>query len=101
MKKPLLAVIGLTTFLGVSFAAPKPMLYTGEIEKDGANFILLNTTTKVAYQLDNQKKAKDFAGDKVIVIGSLDETTTTIHLKRIDTAPGNSINFQRIQAEKR
>jgi hypothetical protein len=59
LKKPLLAVIGLTTFLGVSFAAPKPMLYTGEIEKDGANFVLLNTTTKVAYQLDNQKKAKD------------------------------------------
>ena len=98
MKKPLLAVIGLTTFLGVSFAAPKPMRYTGEIEKDGANFVLLNTTTKMAYQLDDQKKAKDFAGGKVIVTGSLDETTTTIHLKRIDAAPGNA---SALQGEKR
>lgn len=88
MKKAVLGVIGLAVFWGASFAAQKPMAYTGEITKNGGTFVLVEAATKVVYQLDNQKKAKDFAGVKVVVTGTLDKTTMTIHVKGIETAPG-------------
>jgi hypothetical protein len=88
MKKAMLSAIAFAALLSVSFAAQKPMSYTGQIMKNGGAFVLVDAATKVVYQLDNQKKPKDFAGDKVIVTGTLDTTTMTIHVKGIYTAPG-------------
>jgi hypothetical protein len=118
MKRNLLSMIGLLTYLSGGFAAPKPTVYTGEITdsqcaqlgshdkmmesnhtknaedctfacvKRGATFVLFDPTTKTVYHLDNQKKSKDFAGLRVLVTGTLDNATMTIQVKRIDTAPG-------------
>jgi cytochrome c5 len=88
MKKTSLGVVALAASLSTSFAAQKPMSYTGEIRKDGGKFVLVDNTTNVVYQMDNQKKPKDFAGDKVVVSGTLDPTSKTIHVRGIRTAPG-------------
>ncbi len=88
MNKPWLGLAALAACLSVSFAAQKPMSYKGEIQKSGTAFVLVDTATKTVYQLDNQKKPKDFAGDKVVVTGTLDLATMTIHVKSIQTAPG-------------
>lgn len=88
MKNAALGAIVLAALLNVSFAAQKPMAYTGEIIKSGGVFVLVDSATKVVYQLDNQKKAKNFAGVKAVVTGTLDTTTLTIHVKAIQTAPG-------------
>jgi EF hand len=46
----------------------------------GAKYVLSNPETKTVYQLDNQRKGKAFAGKNVVVMGTLDETTGTIHV---------------------
>jgi EF hand len=51
--------------------------------KKGAKYFLSDPENKTAYQLDNQRKPKAFAGKNVVVIGTLDETTATIHVSEI------------------
>lgn len=51
--------------------------------KGGGKFVLYNTTTKTVYQLDDQKKPEEFAGEKVKVTGTLDAKTKTIHVADI------------------
>jgi len=87
MKRAVLVVIGLATFLGIGLAQ-KPVEYTGDIVKNNGTFVLVEAATKVVYHLDNQKKSRDFAGAKVVVAGTLDGNTMTIHVKCIRTAPG-------------
>lgn len=48
--------------------------------RSGAKYVLSNAENKTVYQLDNQRKPKAFAGKNVVVIGTLDETTGTIHV---------------------
>ena len=55
--------------------------------KSGAKYVLYNASTKTVYELDNQEKAKDLAGQKVMVEGTLDHATKTIHVDTIQTAP--------------
>lgn len=54
--------------------------------KTGAKFVLYNSTKKVAYELDDQEKPKDFAGQKVKVIGTYNSATKTIHVEKVETA---------------
>lgn len=100
----------------VGFTAAKDMTYSGEIMdsqcakmgsheammkkesvpsekactlgcvKMGGKFVLYNAATKKTYQLDDQKKPMDFAGDKVKVMGTLDKATNTIHVTDIKAA---------------
>ena len=49
----------------------------------GASFVLYNPIGQTVYQLDDQKKPAEFAGQKVKVIGTLDKTTKTIHVTEI------------------
>jgi Protein of unknown function (DUF5818) len=51
--------------------------------KGGAKFVLYDASSKTVYQLDDQKKPMDFAGEKVQVSGTLDEGTSTIHVADI------------------
>jgi hypothetical protein len=106
--------VTLLMFVGLSFAANKT--YTGEImdsacaamgsheammknnpkmtAKDctlacvqhGSKFVLFDAATKTVYQLDDQKKPVQFAGAKVAVTGTLDDSTKTIHVARIKAA---------------
>lgn len=55
--------------------------------KSGAKYVLYNVSTKTVYELDNQDKAKDLAGQKVKVEGTLNHATKTIHVDTIQTAP--------------
>jgi len=49
----------------------------------GAKYVLYDSTTKTIYQLDDQKKPMQFAGAKVAVTGTLDDSTKTIHVSKI------------------
>jgi hypothetical protein len=111
MKSIALALVGTLLMAGLSWAAPKDQIYTGEITdsacatmgshagmgkpaKDcaracvqrGAKFVLFNAAAKTVYQLDDQKKLEQFAGAKVVVTGTLDNSTKTIHVTGIKSA---------------
>ncbi|MGH9451124.1 MAG: DUF5818 domain-containing protein [Terriglobia bacterium] len=49
----------------------------------GAQLVLYNRSTKKTYQLDDQEKAKQFAGEQVRVTGAYDASTQTIHVEHI------------------
>jgi hypothetical protein len=53
----------------------------------GAKYVLYNAGRKITYQLDDQKKPVQFAGSKVMVTGTLDEATNTIHVTAITLEP--------------
>jgi Protein of unknown function (DUF5818) len=54
--------------------------------KGGGKYVLFNPGTKTIYQLDDQAKPVEFAGDKVTVTGTLDKATKTIHVSDIKAA---------------
>jgi Protein of unknown function (DUF5818) len=60
--------------------------FTGMIAKSGDKFVLKDMAAKAEYQLDDQDKAKDFAGKEVKVTGTLDAQTNTIHVADIQPA---------------
>lgn len=51
--------------------------------KNGAKYVLYDAAHKKVYQLDDQKKTAEYAGDKVKVSGTLDKGTSTIHVSGI------------------
>lgn len=118
MKKLLGALAGLLVLSLLGFAAPKDAAYSGEIMdsacakagshdammkkmglasakdctqgcvKSGSKYVLYNAASKKVYQLDDQTKPEQFAGQKVSVKGSLDAATSTIHVTDITAAKG-------------
>ncbi len=54
--------------------------------KAGSKFVLYNTARKSTLQLDDQDKARDFAGQNVRVLGTYDRATKTIHVAKIEAA---------------
>jgi hypothetical protein len=56
------------------------------VKYDGGKYELYDISTQKAYQLDDQKKAEQFAGEKVNVTGSYDESTQTIHVAKMEAA---------------
>jgi len=59
---------------------------TLECVRMGATFVLYNSTTRKIYKLDNQKEPAQFAGENVTVNGTLDASTNTIHVEKIQAA---------------
>lgn len=55
--------------------------------KMGGKFVLYNAATKTTYQLDDQDKPQEFAGQKVKVTGTYDKATKTIHVETVE--PGS------------
>src|SRR5580704_6456731 len=53
---------------------------TIECVKMGAKFVLFSTEDKTVYQLDDQSKPKAFAARNVVVVGTLDKASNTIHV---------------------
>lgn len=114
MKKLGFIVVMLMIAAPVSFGKKADKTYTGEImdsqcaalgghmimmQKDesakdctlrcvkiGGKFTLFDAATKTAYQLDDQKKAEQFAGAKVKVTGTLNSATKTIKVTDIKAA---------------
>jgi len=56
---------------------------TVDCVKEGSTYVLFNAAEKSVYQLDDQKKPVAFAGQKVVVTGTLDKTSKTIHVSGI------------------
>ncbi len=54
--------------------------------KSGSKLVLYDPNTKTAYQLDNQEKVKELAGQNVKVEGTLNKSTKTIHVENIKSA---------------
>lgn len=54
--------------------------------KMGGKYVLFNPDDKSVYQLDDQKKPEQFAGENVKVKGTIDEKTKTIHVQKISKA---------------
>lgn len=55
--------------------------------KMGNKYVLYDAASKTVYQLDDQTKPEQFAGDKVKVTGTYDRATQTIHVTDIRPAP--------------
>lgn len=64
-----------------------PEKCTLECVEKGGKFVLYDTTKKTIYQLDDQTRPKQFAGQKVKVTGTYDRKTETIHVQSIESAP--------------
>ncbi len=58
--------------------------------KNGNKFVLFNKAAKKTYELDDQTKPEQFAGEKVTVKGTLDSATNTIHVTDIAAAPAGA-----------
>ena len=55
--------------------------------KTGGSFVLYDPATKTVYQLSDQAKAEQFAGDKVKVTGDYEDSSQTITVTKIQ--PGS------------
>lgn len=52
--------------------------------KGGSTFVLYDAARKTTLKLDNQDKARDFAGENVRVVGTYNSATKTIHVEKIE-----------------
>lgn len=59
---------------------------TKECVKMGGKYVLYNAAKKTVYELDDQTKPEQFAGQKVKVTGTYDRATKTIHVTSIEAA---------------
>jgi hypothetical protein len=59
--------------------------FQGTISQGQTGYVLKDSSG-VSYQLDDQKKAKEFSGQSVKVSGTLDSSTSTIHVTSISPA---------------
>lgn len=64
-------------------AEPTAQSITGSIVKVAGKY-MLETEDNIAYQLDDQEKAKQFEGKRVKVTGSLDRSTGILHVRSIE-----------------
>jgi hypothetical protein len=55
--------------------------------KNGSKLVLFEKLRKTVYQLDDQKKPAQFAGEYVTVTGTLDDSNETIHVVSIKLSP--------------
>lgn len=58
--------------------------FTGTVIKNGDNFVLSDPSNKIAYTLDDGRKASRFEGKKVKVTGTFDMASNTIHVETIE-----------------
>jgi Protein of unknown function (DUF5818) len=59
---------------------------TLECVKMGAKYVLYDRASKTTYQLDDQTKPEQFAGQQVQVTGTYNAGTSTIHVENIQAA---------------
>jgi hypothetical protein len=55
--------------------------------KMGGKYVLYSAAKKVVYELDDQQKPTEFAGQNVKVSGNYEKATKTIHVTSIQAAP--------------
>ncbi len=57
--------------------------FEGKITKSGDKLVLRDASTRTAYQLDDQAKAKQYEGQAVKVVATMDPSTNTLHIVNI------------------
>lgn len=76
-------------FMGPNMDANDPKtraMCTKKCVSMGGKYVLYNLKTKTIYQLDDQTKPEQFAGEDVTVKGTYDKATKTIHVESIEAA---------------
>lgn len=68
-----------------SAASSEASSFNGTVVKSGDKYVL-KSDTGATYQIDDQDKAKQFEGKQVKVNGSLDKTTSMLHVTDISPA---------------
>ena len=63
---------------------PEVKFFIGKISKIDQKLVLEDAITDTSYQLDDQKKAKQFEGKIVRVTGTLDAQNNLIHVQAIE-----------------
>ena len=58
--------------------------FTGTISKSNGNYVLEESTVGGTYGLDDQKTASNYEGKKVVVTGTYDSDSKTIHVQKIE-----------------
>jgi hypothetical protein len=59
---------------------------TLQCAKSGGSFVLIDPQTQTVYQLDDQQKPAKFAGQRVRVSGSYEQSSKTMHVESIQSA---------------
>ena len=62
--------------------------FEGKITKSGDKLVLKDNASQVAYQLDDQDRAKQFEGKAVKVTATMDPNTNTLHIVDITPSEG-------------
>jgi hypothetical protein len=57
--------------------------FEGKITKSGDKLVLQDASSQTAYQLDDQDKAKQYVGQNVKVVASVDTSSNTLHIMNI------------------
>jgi Protein of unknown function (DUF5818) len=60
--------------------------FAGKISKNNGKYVLEDPGSKTRFALDDQKTARKYDGKSVVVTGSLDESSNTIHVQKIEAA---------------
>ncbi len=63
--------------------APAQQTFNGQIAKSGDMLVLKDPASNMAYELDDQEKAKAYEGKSVKVTGTLDAESNMIHVQDI------------------
>ena len=55
--------------------------------KDGSKFVLYSADARSSFNLDDQDKPREYAGEKVTIVGTYDGQSKTIQITSIIAAP--------------
>jgi hypothetical protein len=64
----------------------QPKMFTGKITKANGKYVLQEATGGTSYQLDDQTNAKKYSGKSVLITGTLDASTNTIRVQKIEAS---------------
>ena len=61
--------------------------FEGKITKSGEQYVLQDNATSTSYKLDDQDKAKQYDGQNVKVMATMDSSSNTLHV--VDITPSS------------
>jgi hypothetical protein len=83
LEKAIVVLAASVLFSALSVFAQGEQVFKGTCTKVGSKYVLTAIGNKAVYQLDKKGKAKAFAGQPVIILGTLDQATSKILVDNI------------------